>query len=321
MKQISWCISTPPPITNNSDSNCRKSLYDSYLARLTPKTAASSTTTTTTISPLSHSINPNHSGGAINRNRPVTNQAVYPQCTHTFFPGCPNVQFPINTTSNATTFFPRNLALLNNTTTTTTNNSHNNSDYGNFYYYTTKGAKECPMQHNNKPDPLVEDVLNNIQELENAAPPRPKMSKSDREAIVQRYEAKAKERRIRMYNEAIAIAEELEREEGWRHRTRRCIQFKVFYNTYYGQNVWMVGSVSRLGSWDISKALPMVWTNGNHWVATVVLSTDDGAIEYKFVLKDENTGATIWEPGKNHSLDVRQLPTNSELEDSWGSSK
>lgn len=141
----------------------------------------------------------------------------------------------------------------------------------------------------------------------------------ERARIRERYAEKAKERRLRMYERALRLAEEREREEGRRHRARRVIQFRLNYETYYGQDVFVVGSVPALGFWDPQKAVPLRWCPGHVWSGDATVSVEDGNIEYKFITKDRNTGSVVWEPGFNHKVEVQNLSTpTTTIECAWG---
>lgn len=62
--------------------------------------------------------------------------------------------------------------------------------------------------------------------------PRPRASDDERQRIRERYSDNAKERRVKMYEQALLIAEEREREDGRRFRAQRTIKFHVNYQTY-----------------------------------------------------------------------------------------
>jgi hypothetical protein len=48
--------------------------------------------------------------------------------------------------------------------------------------------------------------------------------------------------------------------------------FKVPYQCAYGQNLYITGSDVNLGSWNIDKAVPMHWSDGDVWVAETSLT-------------------------------------------------
>lgn len=79
------------------------------------------------------------------------------------------------------------------------------------------------------------------------------------------------------------------------------VAFSVQYNTRFGQNLCIVGSHPSLGSWSISKAIPLHWTDGGIWKCEVTFNSELGKrVEYKYIIK---SGEFIeWEPGENHKI-------------------
>lgn len=123
-----------------------------------------------------------------------------------------------------------------------------------------------------------------------------------------------------MYETAILIAREREREDGLRHRAKRSVEFRIHYSTDFGQNIYLTGNISQLGSWNVGAAVPLEWTPGNLWVGRVDLSADAGVIEYKYVVRDSNSRYTLWESGQNHKLDLVAAKQPLEIvQDYWGS--
>ena len=49
------------------------------------------------------------------------------------------------------------------------------------------------------------------------------------------------------------------------------VTFSLEYNCAFGQNIYLSGSSSSLGGWDVEKAVPLEWTDGDRWSATVEL--------------------------------------------------
>jgi alpha-amylase len=68
-----------------------------------------------------------------------------------------------------------------------------------------------------------------------------------------------------------------------------------------GQPVYLVGSVSQLGSWNTAAALPMT-ASGSGWTVNVALPAGT-AIEYKYIEKDAS-GNVTWEPDANRAYTV-----------------
>ncbi|UAC01903.1 alpha-amylase [Dactylosporangium vinaceum] len=83
-----------------------------------------------------------------------------------------------------------------------------------------------------------------------------------------------------------------------------------------GNPVYLVGSVSQLGSWDPASAIPMT-ASGSTWTKTVTLPAGT-AIEYKFITRT-SSGAVTWEPGGNHTYTVPSTGTGA-ISTTWNGS-
>lgn len=90
------------------------------------------------------------------------------------------------------------------------------------------------------------------------------------------------------------------------------LSFRIPYRTDPFQRLVISGSLPELGSWDLSNALMMQWTDGHIWQAHATLSAP--TFSYKYVVID-NTGS-IWEKGINRQADINKMHTNT-LDDLW----
>ncbi|GBE83088.1 Glucoamylase [Sparassis crispa] len=91
------------------------------------------------------------------------------------------------------------------------------------------------------------------------------------------------------------------------------VTFTVTYDTYYGQNVYIVGSVAALGNWSPSSAPLMSSANYPTWSITVYLPPST-AIQYKYIAMD---GSDItWEGDPNNSLTTPASGSTTQ-NDSW----
>ncbi|MCL2719475.1 MAG: alpha-amylase family glycosyl hydrolase [Lachnospiraceae bacterium] len=89
--------------------------------------------------------------------------------------------------------------------------------------------------------------------------------------------------------------------------------------TVFGQNIYLVGNVAELGSWDPNKAVGPMFNNtpsiGSYptWFvdASVPVNT---RIEYKFIKKD-GAGNVVWEGGNNRVFNTGQ--TTGEVTGNW----
>ncbi len=74
--------------------------------------------------------------------------------------------------------------------------------------------------------------------------------------------------------------------------------FNVYATTYWGQNVYVVGNVAQLGSWNTNQAVALSAAGYPTWSGSVTLPAST-SIEYKYIKKDGN-GSVVWESGSNH---------------------
>lgn len=75
--------------------------------------------------------------------------------------------------------------------------------------------------------------------------------------------------------------------------------FNVEATTFWGQNVYVVGNVAELGSWNTSNAVLLSPDNYPIWSGTVNLPAET-SIEFKYVKIDG--GNVVWESGSNRQL-------------------
>lgn len=77
--------------------------------------------------------------------------------------------------------------------------------------------------------------------------------------------------------------------------------FHVNANTDYGENIYVVGNVPELGSWDVDLCTEAL-LNPNYPEWYLPVSVPKGTtIEFKFIKKDTN-GNVTWESGENHTI-------------------
>jgi alpha-amylase len=67
--------------------------------------------------------------------------------------------------------------------------------------------------------------------------------------------------------------------------------------TNYGQNVYIVGSIPALGSWNTANAVALSSRNYPSWTAALSLPTNT-YFEYKYI-KIDGSGNVTWESGNN----------------------
>ncbi|WP_329580709.1 alpha-amylase family glycosyl hydrolase [Kitasatospora sp. NBC_01250] len=83
--------------------------------------------------------------------------------------------------------------------------------------------------------------------------------------------------------------------------------------TSWGQNVYLVGSIPALGSWDPNAAVPLSSAAYPAWGGTLSLPANT-AFQYKYLVKD-GSGNITWEGGANHSANSGS--SGGTLNDTW----
>lgn len=83
------------------------------------------------------------------------------------------------------------------------------------------------------------------------------------------------------------------------------IIFNIKYDSKYGDNIGILGSIEELGNWCQDKILYLKWNKGNLWTGEVELSSDIEKFEFKFI--NRHDGITFWERGFNNVVDLKGL--------------
>ncbi|GAM25230.1 hypothetical protein SAMD00019534_084050, partial [Acytostelium subglobosum LB1] len=92
------------------------------------------------------------------------------------------------------------------------------------------------------------------------------------------------------------------------------VTFFIDYNTQPGENLYIVGSQSYLGEWDVSRAKRMTWNTGNVWDVKIGFSMDV-SVQYKYFVMNEHTKQCRWEDIDNRKI---MIDTNEMLvQDHW----
>lgn len=81
------------------------------------------------------------------------------------------------------------------------------------------------------------------------------------------------------------------------------ISFSIKYETKFGQNIYLYGSIPELGDWK-NRVAKLKWTTGHIWRLDLTLSSSIQYFEYKFVIADNDQ--LIWEKGHNRLFSKRQ---------------
>ena len=83
------------------------------------------------------------------------------------------------------------------------------------------------------------------------------------------------------------------------------IYFYIKYDSKYGDNIGILGSIEELGNWCQDKILYLKWNKGNIWTGDVELSSDIEKFEFKFI--NRHDGVIFWERGLNNVVDLKGL--------------
>jgi protein-tyrosine phosphatase len=63
------------------------------------------------------------------------------------------------------------------------------------------------------------------------------------------------------------------------------ITFEINYRCLFGQSVCVLGNIPALGGWDVSKAFPLIWNEGDNWKGQVLIDDmDNKQLEYKYLV-------------------------------------
>ncbi|KAK4498647.1 hypothetical protein PRZ48_009157 [Zasmidium cellare] len=98
------------------------------------------------------------------------------------------------------------------------------------------------------------------------------------------------------------------------------VLFKETATTTYGENVFIVGSISQLGNWDTSNAIALSAANytstNNLWFVTVNNLPVGTTFQYKYIRK-ESDGSIQWESDPNRSYTVPASCNGATETDTW----
>ena len=83
------------------------------------------------------------------------------------------------------------------------------------------------------------------------------------------------------------------------------IYFEIKYDTQMGESMAIIGSIDKLGYWDINRALYLNWNEGNIWNTSFDYN-EKNDFEYKFILI-ENGQVKEWENGINRKFIYQQI--------------
>ena len=86
--------------------------------------------------------------------------------------------------------------------------------------------------------------------------------------------------------------------------------------TYWGQNVYIVGNVDALGAWNPNNAVMLSPVNYPTWTNTIGNLPANTTVEFKFIKKDGN-GNVTWESGSNRTITTGSEGSTVNFSGSW----
>ena len=84
------------------------------------------------------------------------------------------------------------------------------------------------------------------------------------------------------------------------------IKFEIKYDTTYGEEVGILGSITELGNWNINNIFYLGWNNGNIWKGKIDINKPYINFEFKFVITF-NRNIKKWENGDNNKINFDSL--------------
>eukprot|EP00775_Hariotina_reticulata_P002125 gene2125-2444_t len=81
------------------------------------------------------------------------------------------------------------------------------------------------------------------------------------------------------------------------------VRFNIRLKVEFGQQLFVVGSCSSLGGWNIDNAVKLNWQEGHIWEASVELPAGE-VVNYKYIVKLTDGTVERWQPGDNLQMEV-----------------
>jgi alpha-amylase len=91
------------------------------------------------------------------------------------------------------------------------------------------------------------------------------------------------------------------------------VTFSEYATTYWGQNVFVVGSIPALGNWNPDSAVALSSATYPTWVGAAILPANT-TFQYKYLKKNPD-GSVTWESDPNRTYTTST--TNVTLNDTW----
>ena len=81
----------------------------------------------------------------------------------------------------------------------------------------------------------------------------------------------------------------------------KSIVFRIVFDSKFGENVCILGSIPELGLWNLIGALFLKWNEGNIWNGERTIERDINYFEFKFVV-EQNGKIKFWQEGRNNTI-------------------
>ena len=88
------------------------------------------------------------------------------------------------------------------------------------------------------------------------------------------------------------------------------IKFIIQYNTNFGEELAILGSIPLLGFWKLEGKFKLKWNEGNIWTGEIDMNKDNMKyFEFKFVIIEKNN-IKLWENGNNNIFGYEDIIKN-----------
>src|SRR5947209_11036172 len=95
------------------------------------------------------------------------------------------------------------------------------------------------------------------------------------------------------------------------------IEFYLRFKTRYGQALFVSGNVEALGDGLVAGAFPLRYLNDEFWYGSIDIDPSEiNTFHYHYLFQTEG-GERIKEGEKHRSVDLKKIPSNLVLVDSW----
>ena len=87
----------------------------------------------------------------------------------------------------------------------------------------------------------------------------------------------------------------------------KSIAFSVYFNSKFGENVCVLGSIPEFGNWSLNGALFLGWNKGNIWKGERKIERDINYFEFKFVIVEKNKIKWWQKAGGNNKINLEEI--------------